>query len=293
MEDNTPSLKVQEAHTHKSGKLIPRDYVGAWFTSHNPTPKRASHSPRACFTAPSVPSDVAAALLRGPWEDLQLRAAWGLQASTGQSPTWGCLHCLLCCPTMQACRAGSGISATWRTASCSWEQCYVASPDWKTQIRTLALNSAAYCVNNVPSRCFLMKASKSVEMAVLQNKTNREEKWDVYKGLSQKLLLFNDWCAIFLSLEISSSHESMKRMKVKRLLNKEQRSSKKWGGKHPTSMISWRLAELLPNPFSLTSPLASSPTQATRNTGYTSYSRNCLDKKMLGWKHLWVIGIGW
>lgn len=60
-----------------------------------------------------------------------------------------------------------------------------------------------------------------------------------------------------------------------------------------TDIHPWRLAELLPNPFSLTSPLASSPTQATRNTGYTSYSRNCLDKKMLGWKHLWVIGIGW
>lgn len=32
-----------------------------------------------------------------------------------------------------------------------------------------------------------MKASKSVEMAVLQNKTNREEKWDVYKGLKSEI----------------------------------------------------------------------------------------------------------
>lgn len=40
-EDNTPSLKVQEAHTNKSEKLNAEDCVGAWLISHNPTPKRA------------------------------------------------------------------------------------------------------------------------------------------------------------------------------------------------------------------------------------------------------------
>lgn len=49
MEDNTPSLKVQEAHTHKSGKLIPQDYVRAWLTSHNPTPRRTSLQPQSLF----------------------------------------------------------------------------------------------------------------------------------------------------------------------------------------------------------------------------------------------------
>lgn len=41
MEDNTPSPKVQEACTNKSGKLNPDDCVGACFISHRPTPKRA------------------------------------------------------------------------------------------------------------------------------------------------------------------------------------------------------------------------------------------------------------
>lgn len=38
---NTPSLKVQEAHTNKSGKLNAEVCVGAWFLSHSPTPKGA------------------------------------------------------------------------------------------------------------------------------------------------------------------------------------------------------------------------------------------------------------
>lgn len=61
MEDNTPSLKVREARTNKSGKLNAEDCVTAWLISHNPTPKSfhaaTPWQPKkaACFTTPAAP----------------------------------------------------------------------------------------------------------------------------------------------------------------------------------------------------------------------------------------------
>lgn len=91
---NTPSLKVQEAHTNKSGKLNAEVCVGAWFLSHSPTPKGAfllplpSNPTSSLFYEP-LSAFRAAGLSRvlcGPRHDEHLGSE-GLQVSSGHRHT--------------------------------------------------------------------------------------------------------------------------------------------------------------------------------------------------------------
>lgn len=237
--DSTPSLKVQEAETNKSGKWNAEVCIGAWFISHNPTPKGAfllplPSNPTSSWFYESPSAFRCAGLskvLCGPQHDEHLGSE-GLQVrsghrhtprnvlhgqeshGTGHSPSSFQPERLPHAPR-EWCNETQRfpISKTWKRTFTDvfWIQLSIVQITFHLNVHFNSHGSWSVCSDGVILTAFceaicvtnLLFLCSTVFFPIESKENLYKLKSEVYRGISQKLL-FNYWCTTCGSLEINS-----------------------------------------------------------------------------------------